>query len=76
MDWFGVLTVSRVIVAVLILGFASYLDIKTRMASNRFWIILGLIGISLLECQLIVEFGLEAFSYLIMMLLVKSRLKD
>ena len=68
MDWLLILNVLRVIVAIIILGFASYYDIQTRTVSNKLWIILGLIAISLFECQLILEFEFDAFQYLIIIL--------
>ena len=65
MDWLLVLNATRVTITVLVLLAASYLDIKTRMISNKIWIFLGLVAISLFECQLVIEFGYEAFQYLI-----------
>jgi len=72
LDWLLLVNIIRIIIIVTILWVASIADIKTRVVQNKLWIILGLLGISLLECQLIVEFGLEAFSYLIMMLPITS----
>jgi len=72
LDWLLLVNIIRIIIIVTILGFASIADIKTRVVQNKLWILLGLLGISLLECQLMVEFGLEAFSYLIMMLPITS----
>lgn len=72
LDWLLLVNIIRIIIIVTILGFASIADIKTRVVQNKLWIILGLLSISLLECQFIVEFGLEAFSYLIMMLPITS----
>ena len=66
--WFLTLNIIRVIIAILILGVASYHDIKTRTVGNSFWVILGLIAISLFEIQIILEFGLDAFSHLILIL--------
>lgn len=69
MDWWMVtLNSLRVIIAILFLGAASYYDIKTRTVHNKLWIILGLIGISLFEIQIILEFGLEAFPYLLLII--------
>ena len=65
MDWWLILNIIRILVAISILGFASYYDIKTRLVSNKFWIILGLIAISLLECQIILEFEFDSFQYLV-----------
>ena len=64
-DWFIILTIFRVIFALVILGLASYLDIKTRMAPNKFWVIMGLVGISLIECQFLLELGLNAFQHIL-----------
>ena len=41
----------RLIVGLLILSYASYTDIKTRKASNKLWIIMGVIGLILLVIQ-------------------------
>ena len=47
---------------------ASYMDIKTRTIQNHLWIFFGLVGISFLEIQVIIEFGLkDSFEYLILM---------
>ncbi|HEC86618.1 MAG TPA: hypothetical protein ENI49_01945, partial [Thermoplasmatales archaeon] len=45
------LDIARFIAGVAILGYASYTDIKTRMASNALWIIMGLLGAVLLVIQ-------------------------
>ena len=49
------LDIVRFIVGILILGYASYTDIKTRLASNMLWIIMGIIGGILLIIQYITE---------------------
>jgi archaeal preflagellin peptidase FlaK len=46
------LDVTRLIVGTLILGYASYTDIKTRRASNILWVIMGLVGGILLVYQM------------------------
>ena len=69
MDWWMLaLNGFRVIIAVLVLGVASYHDINTRSVANRIWVIFGLIGISLFEIQIIFEYEIEAFPYLILTL--------
>jgi len=40
-------------------------DIKTRKIPNLFWIILGLIGISLIEIQIVFEHGIGSVQYII-----------
>jgi preflagellin peptidase FlaK len=66
MDWWLLsLNLIRVIITISIMGIASYSDIKSRSAPNKLWIILGLVGISLFECQIIIEFGYDALPYLI-----------
>jgi len=64
-DWLLVLNIIRVLFIIIILVYASYHDIKTRMITNQLWIILGLVAVSLLECQLFVEFGLDAFQFVL-----------
>ena len=46
-----ILDVIRLIAGVLILGYASYTDIKTRRASNILWIIMATAGLLLLIIQ-------------------------
>lgn len=59
------LDITRLIVGILILSYASYTDIKTRRASNILWIIMGSIGgIILLIQYFTVGFG-EYTNYLI-----------
>lgn len=41
----------RLIVGVIILFYASYTDVKTRLASNMLWVIMGIIGAVLLVVQ-------------------------
>lgn len=45
------LSVTRLIVGLIILFYASYTDIKTRRASNILWLIMGSIGAILLAVQ-------------------------
>src|SRR4030042_3177929 len=46
-----ILNIIRLVVGVVILGYASYTDIKTRRASNILWVIMGIIGAVLLLIQ-------------------------
>jgi len=39
-----ILSLSRLIIGLIILGYASYTDIKTRKASNKLWIIMIIFG--------------------------------
>ena len=66
-DWLLIINVFRVVLTLLILAYASYLDIKTRRISNTFWIVLALVAISILEAQLILEFGLDVFLHLLVL---------
>lgn len=45
------LDITRLIVGIAILSYASYTDIKTRRASNMLWILMGSIGAILLVVQ-------------------------
>ena len=45
------LDITRFIVGVIILGYASFTDIKTRRASNLNWLIMGSAGAILLVIQ-------------------------
>ena len=65
MDWWLVLNIIRVVFAVSVLSYASYHDMKTRMVSNTFWVILGLVGVALFQCQIIIDLGFEGIPYLI-----------
>ena len=47
-----ILDISRLILGVIILSYASFTDIKTRKASNYNWVILGIAGLILLIIQL------------------------
>ena len=49
------LNISRFIVGVGILSYASYTDIKTRRASNMLWVIMGSAGGILLLIQYITD---------------------
>ena len=48
METITILDSLRLIIGVTILAYASYTDIKTRMASNYLWVIMGLLGAILL----------------------------
>ena len=48
METITILDSLRLIIGVTILAYASYTDIKTRMASNYLWVIMGLLGTILL----------------------------
>lgn len=65
LDWLFGLNVFRLLFVIIILVYASYLDIKTRHIPNKFWIILGMTGISLLLCQIIFNLGYLAFYYIL-----------
>jgi len=45
------LNISRLILGIIILSYASYTDLKTRMASNILWVIMGTIGAILLAVE-------------------------
>lgn len=51
MDTGVTLDVIRFVVGVGVIGYASYTDIKTRMASNVLWVIMGSVGAVLLVVQ-------------------------
>ena len=51
LDTATIIDVSRLAIALVILSFASYTDIKTRRASNLLWIIMGGAGGLLLVAQ-------------------------
>lgn len=57
------LNITRLIAGVILLGYASYTDIKTRRASNKLWLIMGVIGAVLLIYQmyLYMEYDTEMF---------------
>lgn len=55
--------ITRLIVGVIILAYASYTDIKTRRASNILWVIMGVIGVILLVIQYL-TIGFENILYL------------
>lgn len=46
-----ILDITRLIIGILILGYASYTDLKTRLASNLLWIIMVTVGGILLVIQ-------------------------
>jgi len=58
------LDIIRLLVGVIILGYASYTDIKTRRASNMLWVIMGVIGAILLVIQFFL-IGFENPMYLL-----------
>ena len=59
------LDITRLIVGIAVLSYASYTDIKTRRASNILWLIMGSIGGILLIIQyLTIGFG-DKINYLI-----------
>ena len=45
------LDITRLLVGIVILGYASFTDIKTRRASNLLWVIMGVVGGILLVVQ-------------------------
>ena len=49
----SLIDISRFLVGVIILAYASYTDIKTRKASNYLWVIMGIAGAILLILQII-----------------------
>ncbi|HID24953.1 MAG TPA: hypothetical protein EYP23_00590, partial [Thermoplasmata archaeon] len=51
MDTVMMLDTTRLVVGVGILSYASYTDIKTRMASNILWVVMGSVGAVLLVVQ-------------------------
>ena len=59
-----ILDVLRLIIGSLILGYASYTDIKTRRADNILWLIMGVSGLIILIIQWLVT-GFENYLYLI-----------
>lgn len=64
-EYVTLLNISRFLVGILILGFASYTDIKTRKAPNVLWITMGSLG----ACFLIVQYFLMDLSSQIIYLL-------
>ena len=55
MDDTTFITIIQIITAGSILGYASYLDFKTRRVSNRFWIVLSVIAIAILSLRMVIE---------------------
>ncbi len=49
-DWFSI---ARIIVGVAIMGLASLSDLKTRTVDNKYWIIMGTIGLILLAFEIL-----------------------
>ena len=65
MDEIGILIdITRFLVGILILTYASYTDIKTRKASNKLWVIMGSFGVILLIIQYI-TLGINNIFYII-----------
>jgi preflagellin peptidase FlaK len=64
-DWLNLLNIFRIIFAVIILFFSSYLDIKAREVGNYLWLVFGLVAISILECEVIIAYGYQAFEHLV-----------
>lgn len=60
----ALLDIIRLVVGTIILSYASYTDIKTRLASNMLWVLMGSIGAILLVTQYF-TIGLENTTYLI-----------
>ncbi len=60
------LDITRLVVGTTILSYASYIDIKTRRASNMLWVIMGSVGAILLVIQyLTVPAAFDKIFYLI-----------
>lgn len=49
------LSTSRFLVGLLFLGYASLLDLKIRRVKNIVWILMGILGLAILETQLVLE---------------------
>jgi archaeal preflagellin peptidase FlaK len=54
-EYLILLDISRLIIGILILAYASYTDIKTRRASNILWIIMGGLGAVFLVANYLLE---------------------
>jgi preflagellin peptidase FlaK len=59
-----ILDFIRFLTGIVILSYASYTDIKTRMASNKLWLIMGIVALILLIIQFLTV-GFENPFYLI-----------
>lgn len=59
-----ILDIIRLLTGVIILGYASYTDIKTRRASNMLWVIMGVIGGILISLQYL-SVGISNIAYLL-----------
>ncbi len=46
-----IIDIVRILTGLIILSYASYSDIKTRLASNILWLVMGIIGIVLIVIQ-------------------------
>ncbi len=66
METITILDSLRLIIGVTILAYASYTDIKTRMASNYLWVIMGLLGTVLL----LTHYFLVGFDNIYMLLFI------
>jgi preflagellin peptidase FlaK len=58
------LDLTRFVIGILVLSYASYTDIKTRKASNKLWVIMGLFGIILLIIQYL-TIGINDIFYIV-----------
>jgi preflagellin peptidase FlaK len=63
-DLISIIDISRLILGVVILSYASYTDIKTRRAANYLWLIMGVGGIILLVIHT-VFIGFDNIFYLV-----------
>jgi hypothetical protein len=63
MDWMSVL---KVVIAFTVLAVAARADWKTREASDRFWIIIGVAGMAFLAVQVVLDSA--DLAYLLMLL--------
>ena len=59
-----ILDIIRFLTGIIILGYASYTDLKTRRAANILWIIMGTTGGILLVIQYITK-GIDQILYLV-----------
>jgi len=49
------LSASRFLVGLLLMGYASLLDLRVRRVKNIVWIMMGILGLAILEIQLLLE---------------------
>ncbi len=59
------LDIIRLFIGIIILSYASYTDIKTRMASNLLWVIMGSAGIVLFAIQFFITPFIDPYSVLL-----------